>query len=165
MKLNIQIGQEPENEVILDKGDVFFQGKKIELDIWTKGKQGFHVLKNGKSYQVEVRNGENQNLEIGINGKFFPIRIKDSLQILLDNLGMSETKVSTIQQIKAPMPGMILKVMVDNGASVKAGEPLLILEAMKMENIIKASSAGFIQDILIKPGQKVEKGQSLVTLG
>jgi biotin carboxyl carrier protein len=67
-----------------------------------------------------------------------------------------------ISEIKAPMPGLVLKVLVNKGDSIKKGCNLFVLEAMKMENIIKSPADVVIDKILIKPGDKVEKGQILM---
>jgi biotin carboxyl carrier protein len=67
-----------------------------------------------------------------------------------------------ISEIKAPMPGMVLKVLVEEGAEVKKGENLFVLEAMKMENIIKSPADVTVKTIKIRPGDKVEKGQILM---
>lgn len=165
MKLNIQINQNPEMEVQIQNDEVWLEGKKIELDSLSLGKEGFHVLKNGKAFHVEIQSLKDQDVEIKINGKVFSARVKGKLQTLLESLGMNETNAKSMMHIKAPMPGLILKVLIEKGNMVQKGDPLLILEAMKMENIIKASETCTILEVLIKPGQKVEKGQNLVTLG
>jgi biotin carboxyl carrier protein len=67
-----------------------------------------------------------------------------------------------VNDLKAPMPGLVLKVLVAEGAEVKKGDTLLVLEAMKMENNIKATHDVNIKQILIKPGDKVEKNQTLI---
>ena len=66
--------------------------------------------------------------------------------------------------VKAPMPGLVVKMLVEPGAAVAAGQGLVVLEAMKMENEIKASAAGVIESVAVKPGQAVEKGAALVVL-
>ncbi|MGA1583292.1 MAG: biotin/lipoyl-containing protein, partial [Saprospiraceae bacterium] len=63
-----------------------------------------------------------------------------------------------------PMPGMVLDVLVETGQSVESGQPVLILEAMKMENIIKTASAGTVEILNATQGDSVEKGQLLVVL-
>jgi pyruvate carboxylase subunit B len=67
--------------------------------------------------------------------------------------------------IRAPMPGLVVRVLVERGASVSAGAGLVVLEAMKMENELKAAAAATVTQVLVRPGQAVEKGQTLVVLG
>jgi biotin carboxyl carrier protein len=69
---------------------------------------------------------------------------------------------SKINTIKAPMPGLIIDLKVQAGSTVKAGDPLLILEAMKMENIIKSSGEGIVKSVKVKKGDSVEKGEVLI---
>ena len=64
--------------------------------------------------------------------------------------------------LKAPMPGLVVRVAVEAGAKVEAGAPLVVLEAMKMENELRATSAGVVKGVKVKAGQAVEKGQVLV---
>ncbi len=66
------------------------------------------------------------------------------------------------ESLKAPMPGLILKVEIEVGQSIKKGDGLIIIEAMKMENELKAHSSGIIKEIKVKPGQPVEKNQVLI---
>jgi len=165
MKLNIIIQDHLEQEVEWDNGILYLDGKAMELDIIKLGTDYFHVLKNGKSFEVEINRKEGKSLEILINGKTYSAKVMDSLQIMLQKLGMSETKSKAALQIKAPMPGLILRILVEKGMEIKAGDPIIILEAMKMENILKATSDCLVEDIKVKAGEKVEKGQSLVILG
>ena len=81
---------------------------------------------------------------------------------LLEKLGMNKTSSSAIQDIKAPMPGLMIDIKVQEGHEVKIGDPLIILEAMKMENVIKSPREGTIKSIMVKKGQSVEKNQILI---
>jgi biotin carboxyl carrier protein len=76
---------------------------------------------------------------------------------------MDSLAVSKILQIKAPMPGLVLSVLVTEGDEVKKGDNLLVLEAMKMENMIKSPTDGIIKKIEIKQGNKVEKNELLIS--
>lgn len=75
----------------------------------------------------------------------------------MDNLNSNK-----VLEMKAPMPGMVLKVLVNAGDEVKKGDNLLILEAMKMENILKSTTDGTVSKVLVKQGDKVEKNQILI---
>ena len=66
--------------------------------------------------------------------------------------------------LRAPMPGLVVRILAQSGQRVAAGQPLVVLEAMKMENELRAGSAGVIREILVAPGQAVEKGQRLIEL-
>lgn len=97
-----------------------------------------------------------------IEGKKYSIQIKEPIDILLDRLGIKIGNSKKVNDLKAPMPGMIIKVLAKVGEHYKAGEPLLVLEAMKMENVFKAAADITIKDILIDEKNTVEKGQVLM---
>jgi biotin carboxyl carrier protein len=77
-------------------------------------------------------------------------------------MGMSSATANKVNNIKAPMPGLIINLKVAEGDTVKAGDQLLILEAMKMENILKSPGDGVIKKIKVKKGDSVEKNQVLI---
>ena len=84
------------------------------------------------------------------------------MDLLLEKLGMSDLANSQLNDLKAPMPGLIADILVKEGDEVQKGDSLLILEAMKMENVIKAAGEGTIKHIKIKKGESVEKNQLLI---
>jgi biotin carboxyl carrier protein len=90
------------------------------------------------------------------------VALKEKLDLMLEKMGIANGSASKINNVKAPMPGLIIDLKVKAGDVVKAGEPLLILEAMKMENILKSSREGVIKNVKVKKGESVEKGQVLL---
>jgi biotin carboxyl carrier protein len=124
----------------------------------------FHILIQNKSYRAEVVNVDpvSKTVTLKINGHPYTVEVKDKFDLLLEKLGMNAAAGSKVNNIKAPMPGLIIDLKVQAGSSVKAGEPLLILEAMKMENIIKSPGAGTVSNVKVKKGDSVEKGQVLI---
>jgi biotin carboxyl carrier protein len=126
----------------------------------------FHVLLNSKSYTAIITNAvpEEKLFTIRVNGNDYDVKVEDKFDILLQQLGMGNMKSAKINQIKAPMPGLVFKLLVQAGDSIKKGDPVLILEAMKMENILKAPADATIKKICVNQGQAVEKGQVLVEL-
>ena len=70
---------------------------------------------------------------------------------------------SSTPEVRAPMPGLIVRILVDSGQEVEAGDGMLVIEAMKMENELKAEGAGLVEQIHVKPGQTVDKGDLLVS--
>ena len=89
--------------------------------------------------------------------------ISDHIEQVLKKLGLNSAAVNAVKEIKAPMPGTILSLNAQVGDEVSKGDTLLILEAMKMENVIKSSGSGTINSILVKEGDNVEKNQSLIS--
>ena len=90
------------------------------------------------------------------------MNITDRFDELLHQLGMDNFNTARVSEIKAPMPGMVIRILVSEGDEVEKGGNLLVLEAMKMENIIKAPADVKIRTIKVKPGDKVEKNQVMM---
>ena len=126
----------------------------------------FHVLKNNKTYRAEVveANHAKKTFTIAVNGNPYEIKIEDHYDQLVNQLGLSVVNTQVASDVKAPMPGLVLGVSVEVGQEVKEGEGLLILEAMKMENVLKAVGDGQIKAIHTKQGEAVEKGQLLIEM-
>ncbi|MGZ3753832.1 MAG: biotin/lipoyl-containing protein [Mucilaginibacter sp.] len=143
---------------------LFVNGDKIMADIKQLRPNAWHVIKNNRSYNVELVdfNGSDKSATIKVNNTTYPISSKDQFDILLDQLGLSNLTSTRVSELKAPMPGMVLKVFVEENTVVKKGENLFVLEAMKMENIIKSPDDVVVKSVKIKPGDKVEKGQILL---
>jgi len=124
----------------------------------------FHVIKDNKSYNLELLklNPEEKTVFVKINGIKYKFQLKDKFDDLLHSLGMDNLLVTKVSDLKAPMPGLVLSIDVEVGKEVKKGDALLILEAMKMENVIKSPTDGIIKSIAVKTGQAVEKNQLLL---
>ena len=99
-----------------------------------------------------------------INGKPAILSIKSELDLLLEKMGGGSSGASGAKNVKAPMPGLIVKLHVSPGDAVEKGQPLLNFEAMKMENQLKSPGSATVKNVLVGPGDKVEKGQVLVEL-
>lgn len=139
-------------------------GEPLHWDVVQLRDGYFHILHNGRSCRAELvkSDEENKTLTWKINGRTYTVSVKDRFDMLLDRMGMKRTSGSRINSVKAPMPGLIIDLKVNNGDEVQKGDPLLILEAMKMENIIKATGQGKVKLLKVKKGDSVEKGQVLI---
>jgi biotin carboxyl carrier protein len=136
----------------------------VSADIIQTGPSTWHIIQQLHSYNVEVVNfdpGE-KTATIKVNNNLYTITAKDQFDVLLEKMGLSGLATAKISELKAPMPGLVLKVFVEAGATVQKGDSLFILEAMKMENIIKSPADGIVKLIKVIPGDKVEKGQILL---
>lgn len=135
------------------------------LDIIETGKDKLHVLHNNNSYTVEVKSKNHQArmYVLAINGNEYTINLKNKLDIQLEHMGMTAVASAKADNIKAPMPGLVLKIDVAIGSHVEKGDAILILEAMKMENVIKSPAAGIVKSIEVVKGQAVEKNHVLIT--
>lgn len=105
---------------------------------------------------------ETKSIRIRLGHQVATLAIKDRFDLLLEKMGMNVTGKGAIKDIKAPMPGLILDLKVKAGDQVKKGDVVLILEAMKMENIIKAPGDAIVKDVKVQLKQSVEKNQVLI---
>ncbi|RBQ05279.1 acetyl-CoA carboxylase biotin carboxyl carrier protein subunit [Pedobacter miscanthi] len=150
---------------IEDKDSVLLvNGNPVQVDLSKIGNNSTHVLYQNNSFNTELieLNKADKTCKIKVNGNIYQISVEDQFDTLLKQLGLDNLAANKVSEIKAPMPGLVLKVLVEENAEVKKGDNLLILEAMKMENILKSSTDGVIKKILVKQGDKVEKNQILV---
>ncbi len=124
------------------------------------------VLYNGKSYRaiVESTDFKNKEISLRVNGQLYKATIKEPLDILLGNMGLDMRATQKEEYVKAPMPGMVLKILVQPGQHVNKGDGLILLEAMKMENILKASHDATVKAVRVTEKSAVEKGAILLEL-
>ncbi|MCG8384213.1 MAG: biotin/lipoyl-binding protein [Cytophagales bacterium] len=146
-----------DNKIILDD-------QEFQWDLSKLQENNYHVIKNDVSYNVEVASFDPEEKEIvfKINGRKYPVKVQDKLDLLLEKLGIDKASSTKLNDVKAPMPGLILSIEVSEGQEVKKGDPLLILEAMKMENVIKAPGDGTVKSIVASQGDSVEKNQVII---
>lgn len=124
----------------------------------------YHFIHNNNSYNVEVIkiNHDDKAMVVKINSVRYTLSLKDKFDELLKNLGLDNLTAKKVSDVKAPMPGMVLSILVKEGDEVKKGDTLLILEAMKMENSLKATADGLVKKIVAVKGTAVEKNQVLI---
>lgn len=135
-----------------------------DMDILPEGKNHWHLLHQGKSFHIvaEEVNYADKYFILRVNGIRHEVRLSDPYDVLINKLGLAKKVVHPVNEIKAPMPGLIREVQVVQGQSIQEGDPVLVLEAMKMENVIKSPSAGIISKVLIQSGDAVEKGAVMI---
>ncbi|MCB0419644.1 MAG: acetyl-CoA carboxylase biotin carboxyl carrier protein subunit [Bdellovibrionales bacterium] len=118
-------------------------------------------LFKGSSYLVDVvTDGLNQH--VYTRGSYRTVKISNDEMLLHESL-KGGASASASDHLNAGMPGKIVKIMVSKGDEIKAGDPLLIMEAMKMENEMRAARDGIVADINVSEGETVESGQNLIT--
>ena len=138
----------------------------VNVDISEQANGLISVLIENKSYTaiVEKIDKKKKEVTIIINGHNHTIAIKEPIDQLLNKMGLDLKSNQKVEPIKAPMPGMILKILVEVGQKIEKGDGLIILEAMKMENILKASVAATVKSIKITEKTVVEKGAILIEM-
>lgn len=146
-----------------DQG-ISIDGKAFTWDIVELSDGYFHILYDKKSYKAEVVKADRaaKTFTFKINNHLHTGEVKDKFDLLLEKLGMNNGAAGKVNNIKAPMPGLIIDLKVKAGDTVKAGDPLLVLEAMKMENILKSAGDGVVKSVKVKKGDTVEKSQVLI---
>lgn len=153
--------------------DIEWNGKSAQLqlngvvqnvDILSDSESKCHILMDHKSYSTEILdyNKESKVARVKVNGRIYSITIKDRFDDLLKSLGMESAGTKKVKDIKAPMPGLVLDIMVVAGETVQKDSPIVILEAMKMENVIKSPAVGVIKKVTAVKGTAVEKNAVLV---
>jgi biotin carboxyl carrier protein len=136
------------------------------LDMVANGDQSWHILRNGQASQVQLVEADYaaRTFTLLVNGRRLTVQISDYYERLVQQLGLTTGSTHKQNTIKAPMPGLVVEVLVVPGQTIQKGENLLILEAMKMENIIKAVGEGVILAVHVVSGVTVEKGHLLVEM-
>ncbi|NIJ53566.1 acetyl-CoA carboxylase biotin carboxyl carrier protein subunit [Dyadobacter arcticus] len=147
-----------------EKNDWFIDDQPFNGDIARLSDTRFHIIWNNKSYNVEVleQNIAEKTIHLLINGVHYYTTAKDRLNLLLEGMGLQNNAADKVNNVKAPMPGLIQSVAVAEGDQINKGDKLLVLVAMKMENIIKSSGNGVIKSLKVAPGEIVEKNQVLL---
>ncbi len=152
-------------QISVDKEEILIDGKEIELDLAKLGQHKYHIISNHKSYSVELVSLDRAKklVSVKVNNIVYKVALKDKMDELLVKLGMEAMLEAKTEDLKAPMPGLILEIAVEKGQAVAKGDKLLILEAMKMENVIKAGGEGIVADVKVNVSDSVENGQILIT--
>lgn len=125
-----------------------------------------HLLLGGDSWTVAAQSLEGMGQwALGVVGERVEVEVVDERTQAIRALTGKKSGPAGGGVVKAPMPGLVVRVPVSEGQQVAAGAPLVVVEAMKMENELKATHPGVVQRIHVSPGSVVEKGAPLVTLG
>jgi biotin carboxyl carrier protein len=151
-------------ELEKDGASGLLNGEAFNWDvIKTKG-NSYSIIKDNQSYNLEVLsvNPDEKSFFIKVDGIKYRFTAKDKYDELLHSLGMDNLASAKVSDLKAPMPGLVLEVSVEGGQQVSKGDALLILEAMKMENVIKSPTDGVIKSISVNKGETVEKNQLIL---
>lgn len=158
--------EKKEFKVDLDKGlnSGLIDGDSFDWDVVKFRENSFSIIKDMVSYNVEVLSvkPEEKSFFIKVDGIKYHLNVKDKYDELLHSLGMDNLASKKVADLKAPMPGLVLEIAVEVGQEVAKGDTLLILEAMKMENVIKSPTDGFIKSLAVSQSETVEKNQLIL---
>lgn len=144
-------------------GEKFFPNKD-GVNIRWENQLFFTITYKGEKFRGEVVSNRMEEglLTIKLNHRVFEVKKGGALDELIASLGMDKPKIKKLKQLKAPMPGRVVGITVTAGQSVNVGDALLTLEAMKMENVLKAEGIGIVKSIAIQVNDVIEKGGTLI---
>lgn len=137
-----------------------------DLDIIQNADGSYHMMYQSGSFNIQPLyvDIQKKRIRLSINHKEYDLAIADEFDILIKELGFTLNVAHKVKEIKAPMPGLVLDIMVEEGSEVEEGTPLLILEAMKMENVIKSPGIGKVKSINVKLKDAIEKGALMIEM-
>src|SRR6478609_2323778 len=162
--LKIKVDKDTTFVYKVEEGQPYLDEKLLEWDISKIDAQMYHVIRDGKSYRAELVswNKEQKTFVFRIEGFEVETTVQDKFDLLLEKMGINDGAAQKMKELKAPMPGLIIGISVEEGQKIEAGTPLIVLEAMKMENIIRAQGEGIVKKVNVKAGDSVEKNQVLI---
>ncbi len=150
---------------VLDKRHISVNGKVMEVDFESiSGQPVYSLLIDGKSFEAFVNPDEDQ-WQVLLLGRQYQVRVEDAREKRLRAAAGGGAEGGGDFQLKAPMPGLVVAVPVEENQPVEKGQVLLVLESMKMQNELRSPRAGKVQRIKVKPGESVEQRQILLTVG
>lgn len=150
--------------VVLERAAAGWQvkGGDTTYEVLPIDAQSVQLNIGGKNHQARILRSDDSGTTIEVDGIPIKTRVVTERDRLLARMGHSAHSSSRQTDLKSPMPGLVLKILVKAGDGVTKGDPLLILESMKMENVLKAGQNGVIAEIGIKEGDSVEKSHVLL---
>jgi pyruvate carboxylase subunit B len=162
MKYFVELGGR-QVAIDVDGGNVAIDGTTYQASFETLPGTPLRVLiVDGRPRTLAVRWSGRGRWAIAAHGESRDVEVVDERTRYIRSLAAAEAKPTGAHVIKAPMPGLVVRVQVDAGQTVSSGAGVLVLEAMKMENELRASAGGKVRVVRVQPGQAVEKGQVLV---
>jgi pyruvate carboxylase subunit B len=147
-------------------GRIFVDGVELVADMRSAGGQVHSLLLDNVSHEILLEDTEERGdlYPIIVSGRRYVVRVQDERSRRLAQADRRIHVSDAEQSLKAPIPGLVVKVLVEPEQKVQEGETLLILEAMKMENELRAPRDGVVHEIRTEPGAQVASGQVLLTL-
>lgn len=153
---NVELNDQ-QTEAIVDDTSI-----PLEVIVQKSGRMLFRT--GTKLYKIDNIEVNERIISFTINGTYFEATVKDEQDLLLEKLGFHSGAAVSAGSLNAPMPGKILELLVGEGDSVEEAQPVLILEAMKMENELKSPTNGVVSKLHVQQGDNVEKNQLLIDI-
>jgi biotin carboxyl carrier protein len=149
---------------IIDDKHISVDGKLYGIDFEAvSGQPVYSLIVDGKSHESYVQR-EDESWQVLLRGRLYPVSVEDEREKRLRAAAGGGVSESGEFHLKAPMPGLVVAIPVEEGQAVKKGQVLLILESMKMQNELKAPRDGIVNRIKVKAGESVEQKQALLSI-
>jgi biotin carboxyl carrier protein len=150
---------------ILNSEKISLNGKNFDVELSQLSKYSYLLKIDNNIYQITSEKINNEDYSFIIAGHSYNVTVRTNLEEKANEYLQNIAKDNGTEIIKSPMPGLIVKILKKVGDTVEIGEPILLLEAMKMENEIRASASGKVKSIIVKEKNSVEKGETLLEIG
>lgn len=164
MKYITTVGDKEYLVEIVDEKHININGKIYEVDFESvSGQPVYSLIVDGKSHESYVQQGDD-NWQVLLRGRLYPVTVEDEREKRLRAAAGGGVAESGEFHLKAPMPGLVVAIPVEEGQEIKKGQVILILESMKMQNELKSPRDGSIGRIRVKAGESVEQRQTLLSV-
>jgi biotin carboxyl carrier protein len=168
MGYEITVGEQTWKAEVEDRGQgryvVVLDGVEHEVDATFPEKGVLHMIRDGVAWEMDVQRTE-RGQDVGMYGTRYEVGVLDERRKALAALGGGPGAGGGGETVSTSMPGRVVAVLVEVGDVVEPGQGVIVVEAMKMENELKAKAAGVVEKILATAGEPVEGGAPLVVLG
>jgi biotin carboxyl carrier protein len=149
---------------IIDERHISVDGRVLAVDFNpVSGQPVYSLLVDGQSVEAYVYPGE-EKWEVLLMGRQFQVMVEDERDKRLRAAAGGSISETGEYHLKAPMPGMVVSILVEEGQKIEKGQVMLILESMKMQNELKSPRAGTVGRLRVKPGESVEQRQTLLSV-
>lgn len=164
MKYQTMVNDQTFDVEINEDGRILVNGevRAVDFRVLRKGEL-YSMLLDNQSFEAVVEERDDR-YHVLIAGQMYEVKVTDERSRRLESAFMAFGEAGSEVQIRAPMPGLIVRVPVSEGQPVSKGDTVVILESMKMENELKAPRDGVVHHISVTPGQSVEQNRVLVTI-
>lgn len=149
---------------LVEYNNIYVSNPERGIEIVQRDEETLWIVTPNKVHTLLCLNIDRATKEVTLlhQGQKHTLKISEPIDEILASMGLEDALTPKIDFVKAPMPGLVLDVKVQSGDTIKKGETLLILEAMKMENAIKSPIDALVKSVEVKPQQAVDKNAVLV---
>ncbi|HEX9838333.1 MAG TPA: biotin/lipoyl-containing protein [Anaerolineales bacterium] len=164
MKYITTVGDKEYLVEIMDEKRISINGKIYQVDFESvSGQPVYSLIVDGKSHESYVQQGDD-NWQVLLRGRLYPVTVEDEREKRLRAAAGSGVAESGEFHLKAPMPGLVVAIPVEEGQQIKKGQVILILESMKMQNELKSPRDGTMGRVRVKVGESVEQKQTMLSV-